>query len=131
MTEDDVKNAARLAVQAIGAVLWRNNVGALPDERGVPVRYGLANDSKAINEVFKSSDLVGIAPGGVFMAIECKGGDWKWGGTKREKAQAAFIEYVRARGGRAGFIRDPAMAVTIALGLGLGEPFPTGGQHGR
>ena len=95
-----------------GMQLWRNNVGALMDGRGVPVRYGLANDSKQVNEVFKSSDLIGISnvtitpemvgePRGQFVAFECKHGAWKYSDTARERAQLAFIKVILAYGGRA------------------------------
>ena len=53
----DVRLLARAAVQAavrleaarMGILLFRNNVGALIDVRGIPVRYGLANESTQIN----------------------------------------------------------------------------------
>lgn len=132
-TETDVQNTSRLAVQAAGGVLWRNNVGALPRPvDGVPVRFGLANDSARFNEVFKTGDLVGIMPVrtsggilGVFIMIECKEPGWRWSATRREQAQLNAIQYVRAMGGRAGFATDPAVAVAIARGFSLGEPHGT------
>jgi hypothetical protein len=106
-TETDVQNLCRLEAQRLGAVLWRNNVGAMKDERGVPVRFGLANDSKRINEVFKSSDLIGMTPCGRFFAVECKEPGWAWKDTDHERAQWAFIVDVRKRGGLAGFASHP------------------------
>jgi len=71
------------------------------------VRYGLANESKQLNARLKSSDLIGLDDAGTFTAAECKPSDWRYTGTPREVAQLAFIELVRANGGRAGFVTDP------------------------
>lgn len=92
-------------------LLMRNNVGALLDERGVPVRYGLLNDTKAINEKFKSSDLIGVRKlptaylvannipyVGQFVGREIKEHGWNWTGTPRETAQAAFAHLMNGYG---------------------------------
>ncbi len=121
-TETDVSNLCRLAVQRYGATLWRNNVGALKDIRGIPVRFGLANDSKQFNEVFKSSDLIGLTADGRFFAVETKEPDWRWSGTDRERAQLRFILYVRQHRGCAGFATCPEHAIEICRGLGQGAP---------
>jgi hypothetical protein len=97
-----------------GLAVWRNNVGALKDETGRVVRYGLANDSSALNKVLKSSDLIGIRPVqivpahvgltiGQFVAREIKAPGWHYSGTEREEAQLNFINYVNSRGGDAAF----------------------------
>ncbi len=99
----------RLEAPRWGGVLWRNNVGALPDRTGVLVRYGLANDSAKLNKHVKSSDLIGFTPVqgvAVFTAIECKRADWVWHATAREIAQQRFHNVVRAGGGIAGFARS-------------------------
>lgn len=119
-TETDVQNLTRLAVQAAGGVAWRNNRGALPDERGIPVRFGLANDSSQLDRTFKTGDLVGIGPGGLFVMWECKPPGWRWRGTDREVAQWNAIKYVRERGGRAGFVTHPDEAVAVMMGTGWG-----------
>jgi len=119
-TETDVQNLTRLAVQAAGGVAWRNNRGALPDERGIPVRFGLANDSSQLDRTFKTGDLVGMTPGGLFLMLECKAPGWKWRGTDREVAQWNAIKYVRERGGRAGFVTHPDEAVAVMLGTSGG-----------
>jgi hypothetical protein len=90
--------------------LHRNNVGVLKDESGRPVRFGLANDSRQLNEVLKSSDLIGwrpvlITPEHVgrtiaqFVSIECKAPGWIYRGTDREKAQKQWLDLVNQDGG--------------------------------
>lgn len=95
--------------------IWRNNSGAFKDEEGRLIRFGLGNDSPALNKVVKSSDLIGITPVqvtpemvgywlGVFTAIEVKEPGWvQRPGDKRASAQAAFHDIVRAACGYAGF----------------------------
>lgn len=83
------------------APTWRNNVGVLLDATGRPVRYGLANDSQALNRGLKSADLIGIGPGGRFLSIEAKREGWTYRGTGREKAQAAWRDLVLHHGGLA------------------------------
>lgn len=114
-SEAEVQNRARLSASRNGGLLWRNNVGCLLDDRGVPVRYGLANESKRMNQSVKSSDLIGIRPVfiapehlgttiGQFVAYECKHEGWKYKGDAHERAQLKFMDIVRARGGEARFI---------------------------
>lgn len=115
LSEAALQNQYRFKMGIEGGILWRNNVGALLDERGVPVRYGLANESKAMNEVFKSGDLIGIRPVkitadmvgttiGQFVSAEMKHGGWQYTGTPREKAQRNWIDLVRSMGGEANFV---------------------------
>jgi hypothetical protein len=106
-SEAAVQNAVRLEAARRGIMLWRNNVGAVKDERGVPIRFGLANDSPAVNKVCKSSDLIGISPQGQFLAYECKHAGWHYTGNDHEKAQLNYITLVNAKGGRAAFITSP------------------------
>jgi len=107
-SEAAVQNAVRVAhAQRTTGRLFRNNTGCLLDERGVPVRFGLCNDTPAINKVAKSSDLIGITPvlckcgvtHGVFTAYECKRTGWHFTGTDREQAQLNFGNLVVALGG--------------------------------
>lgn len=113
-SESDVQARVRLAASQAGDVLWRNNTGVLPDARGVPVRFGLCNESKAVNDKCKSSDLIGIKRVlvtqahvghtiGQFYAREVKRAGWRYTGTPREAAQLRFIEAVVAMGGDAAF----------------------------
>ena len=102
-SEAAVSNHLRLQASKAGMIVWRNNVGATKDEHGRLIRFGLANDSPALNKQIKSSDLIGIKPGGQFVAIEAKRSDWKYTGTEREEAQLRFISLVNSMGGQAYF----------------------------
>ena len=108
--EADVQANERLQAARSGALLWRNNVGAMQDATGRVVRFGLANESKQMNKKIKSSDLIGITPIeilpqhigkviGQFTAIECKEPGWVFKATDHELAQRKFIELVISRGG--------------------------------
>jgi hypothetical protein len=102
-SEAHAQSVERLAASRAGVILFRNNVGVLPDENGRPVRYGLANESKEQNKVLKSSDLIGIKPNGQLVAREMKPAGWRYTGTEREVAQLAFITLINAKGGDAAF----------------------------
>lgn len=110
MSEADVQALRRLQAARDGGHLWRNNVGVLKDDRGVPVRYGLANETPALNKALKSSDLIGwrpvlITPGMVgqtiaqFVSVECKREGWHYTGAGREAAQKAWLDLVTGSGG--------------------------------
>lgn len=114
LNEDAVQNIVRLEAARKGVFVWRNNVGVLPREDGVPVRFGLANDSKAVNERVKSADLIGIRPRtvthdmightlGQFVSREIKAPNWHYSGTPREEAQLRWLHIVQAAGGDAAF----------------------------
>ena len=112
--ESEVSKAVRLEAAGLGHILWRNNVGAAQNEAGQWFRYGLANDSKQMNKITKSHDLVGIRRVsitqemvgtimGQFMCRETKRANWKYAATDREIAQAHFGKLVSSMGGDAGF----------------------------
>lgn len=114
LTEAYIQSIVRLEGARKGVRLWRNNVGALLDSRGVPVRYGLGNDSPALNRVIKSGDLIGwrpllITPDLVgakvaqFVSRECKRPGWSYRGDAHEEAQLKWAQVVNADGGDAGF----------------------------
>lgn len=113
-SEAAVQAAVRLEAARKGVKLWRNNVGVLKDARGVPVRYGLANDSARLNAACKSGDLIGWRPilitqdlvGSLiaqFVSRECKRTGWKWNGDAHEQAQLKWAQAVIADGGDAKF----------------------------
>lgn len=112
MDESTIQAKIRLRASTLGWKVWRNNVGVLMDSRGVPVRFGLANDSKAVNSSFKSADLIGIrplliTPGmvgktiGQFVSIECKAPGGKVAG-----AQIKWKDLINSLGGFATITSD-------------------------
>jgi hypothetical protein len=87
----------------------------MTDQTGRLIRFGLGNESPALNARWKSSDLIGLLPVlvqpshvgktlGVFLAVETKKPGWRLTpGDKRGQAQAAFLQSVRGFGGVGGF----------------------------
>ena len=109
-SEAAVQADIRLAAAQGGLWLTRNNVGALVDKRGVPVRYGLCNETAQLNKRIKSSDLIGIRQVnitqemvgttiGQFASVEVKESGWTYSGTPHEVAQLAFGQLVVSKGG--------------------------------
>lgn len=85
MKETDIVRLCMMEASRLGCVVWRNNTGALKDARGRLVRYGLCTGS---------ADIIGLAPDGRFLAIECK--------TEKghlNDSQRTFLEIVRKNGG--------------------------------
>lgn len=116
-SEAHSQSAIRLAAAQENCPLWRNNSGACRDTNNRLIRYGLGNDSKKINDVWKSSDLIGPTPlliqphhvgrtFGIFTAVEVKAPDWKGVSNDHEQAQLNFIQDVINHGGFAGFCRS-------------------------
>lgn len=116
-TEQGASKHARLQAANAGDVLWRNNVGQVDpntyDGKSF-IRFGLANDSKQMNQRTKSSDLIGIRKlfitqqmvgmfVGQFVAREMKRPGWKFTGNKREEAQLNYLNFVLSMGGDACF----------------------------
>ncbi|MCK5126802.1 MAG: hypothetical protein KAR42_11150 [candidate division Zixibacteria bacterium] len=110
-----VQSQVLLEAPRVGARLWRNNVGACEDKTGRIIRYGLANESKAQNQICKSSDLIGIKPIlithdmvgstiGQFVAREVKRPGWSYKGVGREVPQLNYLQIVTALGGDAQFV---------------------------
>jgi hypothetical protein len=126
-SEAAVQQGVRLAAARDGVLLWRNNVGALLDQRGIPVRYGLANDTKATNARTKSADLIGVRPVeitpahvgttlGQFVSVEVKRPGWRWSGDAHELAQLNWASLIWSAGGHAVFADGP---LTLAYQGGL------------
>lgn len=111
--EANIQNQVRLEASRQGWYLWRNNVGAGKLENGSFVRFGLANDSKAVNDHIKSGDLIGIKPVlitqamvgtviGQFVSRECKRKGWKFSANNaRDVAQARWADLILILGGDA------------------------------
>ena len=108
------QNEIRIEASQKGIAMFRNNVGVLMDKTGRPVRFGLANDSPALNDVLKSGDLIGCRPVlitpmhvgtilGQFVSREVKAPGWKYTGTGREPAQLAWCNLINSKGGDAAF----------------------------
>ena len=111
-----------LRASAWGSRVLRNNSGVLPNPKtGRPIRFGLGNESPAINKVMKSSDHIGWTPVvitpqmvgstiAVFTALEAKPVGFKiraeYREGSREKAQDHFMQLVFTAGGIAGFCWD-------------------------
>ncbi len=113
-SEAAVQAALRMNASKAGARLWRNNIGAGVLEDGSFIRWGLANDSKAMNERIKSHDLVGIKPVlitrgmvgtviGQFMSREAKPAASRYVGSPHELAQMAWADLINRMGGDARF----------------------------
>lgn len=114
-SEDAVQAVVMLEAPHKGVKLWRNNVGVLQDDRGVPVRYGLANQSPAQNKILKSGDLIGIrkvfiTPAmvgwtiGQFVSREVKKVGWRYTGDAHETAQLNWANLINSYGGDAAFV---------------------------
>lgn len=101
-----------------GLRLFRNNSGVLKNEVGVPVRFGLGNESKKINQELKSGDFVGWTPVlitqemvgkqvAIFTNVEAKAEGFVHRETypknKREHGQSNFNKMIIKAGGVAGF----------------------------
>lgn len=116
MNESEIQQKIQIEAATHGSILLRNNCGAFTDATGRHVRYGLGNTSKKRNDEIKSSDLIGITTititpqmagtrVGIFTAVECKSSDWNPNKAldRHELAQQTFTDWVKARGGFAGF----------------------------
>jgi hypothetical protein len=99
MKESDIQRLIMLALSEAGCLIWRNNTGVLKNAAGIPIKFGLC---------VGSSDLIGIAPGGRFLAVEIKTPT-----GKPTPEQTRFLEAVRARGGIAGIARSPVEALAL------------------
>jgi hypothetical protein len=117
VSESDIQQEIQIAGPRYQCILERNNCGALKDKDGRYIRFGLGNVSKKHQDKIKSSDLIGarevmITPEMVgkillvFTAVEVKAPDWKFKGNSREVAQSNYLNWVKSRGGFAGFAKS-------------------------
>ena len=118
LSEAAVLQRVRMDAPHKGIYTWRNNMVVAKDESGRQVRGGLANDSREMNEVLKSADLIGVEkytvkPSdvgrllGLFWSIECKPSDWTYSGGAHERAQLEWAKLIGSLGGRAIFATSP------------------------
>jgi len=91
LTETDIQNECRIAASEMGAVVFRNNIGAAENPNGQKVYYGVGRPG--------GSDLLGIYHG-TFLAMEVKKP-----GKKPSKNQATFMKNIKLHGGIAGVVR--------------------------
>jgi len=92
MKEADLLQQVRLEASKLGAVIWRNNIGAYKHPKGHYIRYGVCNPGGA--------DLIGIYRE-KFLAIETK-----IPGKNPTPEQQLFIDMVNKSGGIAGVVRS-------------------------
>lgn len=116
-SEELVSNHAELFAADYGCY-YRNNSGALKDEQGRLIRFGLGNTSAAFNAKIKSSDFIGFTPiiitpewlgcrVAVFTAFEMKKEAWRFSPKDEHAvAQKAFHDIVLSHGGFAGFVQS-------------------------
>lgn len=99
-SEQATQQAIRLESFKHGNAMWRNNNGACFDDTGRMIRYGVGNDSKQINEKWKSGDLIGIQGStGRLVMCEVKRPDWRAPENDRDIAQQNALTQVNALGG--------------------------------
>lgn len=113
-SEQRVQSLVRLEAPAKGYKLFRNNVGA-GEINGSFIRWGICNDTPAINKVLKSADLIGwrqevITSGMVgsviarFASVEVKAAK-----GRVHDAQTNWANLVRAGGGLALIVNQEGM----------------------
>lgn len=114
-SEGNVQSRVRLQAAAKGVHLWRNNVGAGALQNGNFIRWGLANDTAALNKVIKSGDLIGIRPVvitpemvgsviGQFISRECKAEGTLNRKTEQREAQERWRDLINRLGGDAAIV---------------------------
>ena len=106
MSEREIQQAIRLAVQGPDLVLWRNNVGHGVLSDGRHIDYGLA---------VGSADLIGVCAGR-FFALEVK--------SERGRVsddQQRWCALVRSKGGFAAVVRSVEDALAAVERCRKGE----------
>lgn len=101
--ETNLQAIIMMALSEAGHTPLRNNTGAYLDKTGRMVRYGVGGKG--------GPDLWVVCRDGIACGIEVK---TKTGKVRPE--QAAFIKWLRSRGGRAGIARSAEDAIKIARG---------------
>lgn len=110
MSEQQIQQAIRLKLSKGPVRLFRNNTGALRDERGQLVRYGLCSGSSDLigfRQVTITPDMVGQQLA-VFAAVEVKAPN-----GRPTAEQEAFLAMVQHFGGMAGIARSVEEAAQL------------------
>ena len=110
--ETKTQNAILLALSEAGCTVWRNEtsgawVGKQIHRAGDQVTLTNAH-MMTFGLCVGSSDIIGITPTGLFLAIEVKTAK-----GRATKEQLRFIEAVRRAGGIAGIARSPQEALDL------------------
>ena len=110
--ESRIQSEIMLALSEAGCVVWRQNTGLAWVGQAFDLKQGgvMIQDPRRLHAglCVGSSDIVGIAPGGKFLAVEVK---TKTGRVTKE--QQRFIDVVRQHGGIAGVARTPEEALSM------------------
>jgi hypothetical protein len=110
VSEQELQQRIRLQLGSSPVRLWRNNVGALRDERGRLVTYGLCKGSSdliGLRQVLIGPEHLGQTLA-VFSAIEVKAPK----GRLREE-QRSFLELVERFGGYSGIATSVEEAARV------------------
>lgn len=110
VSEQTIQQRIRLACNSGPVRLWRNNTGAMRDERGQLVRFGLcpgSSDLIGYRQVTITPEMVGQTLA-VFTAVEVKSPT-----GRPTKEQSAFLQHITAAGGLAGVARSVADAQSL------------------
>lgn len=114
MTEAALMRQIQVACTDNRTRLWRNNNGALRDQNGQLVKYGLApgsSDLIGIRMITITPEMVGRTVG-VFCALEVKLPT----NNERPAIQLAFTRIVQCLGGVAGFVTSEQEALALLRG---------------
>lgn len=98
-SEAATQNQIRIEASKFGFTMWRNNNGAVTTDDGRHIRFGVGNDSKKLNDIWKSPDLIGVGPNGRFVGCEVKRPGWRAPENKRDRAQLNCLNQINALGG--------------------------------
>lgn len=119
MSEQAIQQRIRLACSRGPVRLWRNNTGAMRDERGQLVRFGLCPGSADLigyRSITVTPEMVGQRLA-VFTAVEVKTPT-----GRPTPEQTAFLAHVTAAGGLAGIARSEEEAEAILGGRASEQP---------
>jgi hypothetical protein len=105
--ETDLVKACLEYLRLRGVMCWRQNSGAVTGKHRGKRRFVRFNTARGC------SDVLGILPGGRFLAVEAK-----LPGRKVTADQQGFLDAVRAAGGLALVVTDVAELVAALDALG-------------